>query len=452
MVPKGERGSSRIPLSEFKSLPKFAKLDARLQEKLLRMMRDNPNVGITSGYRDEQEQETLFYKQMEETDAENSQVQWNGKHWKSREGYAFTAPPGRSMHGVGLAADIFEEGDGRSYKWIVANSAKYGLNNWRAKGWRDDEPWHVQPAEVPRFRSQYSGEYHPGGNYIDRDGDFGYYAFRGGELVGEVSVNAGGSFNFMNTMGLSEQSVIDQHSAQGAARLFGGGGPTGRPESSSFRKMAGGSSANSGSTGGGTALTAARVAEIARAAGFTGDALVRAVAIAGRESSFRPGARRTDNDPAAMTGDFGLWQINYSNLTPEFMAAIGASSREDLLDPAINAAAAFRLSSGGTSWTSWGYTPGEGWDPEGDPFAGTNMEAAQAAVASLSEAGDPMISHAPTKGGRSSVTNISSSPSIVVSPEINFYGSTSSQDYKQIAQAVTRMLQEELNNLNFRTA
>ena len=459
MVPGGERGSAKIPLSELKQQPRFAKLDSRLKEKLLRMMRDNHNIGLSSGFRDEAHQERLFYAQMEETDEASSQTQWNGKFWKSKTGYSFTAPPGHSMHGLGLAADIFEEGDNRSYAWIVANSEKYGLNNWKAKGWRDDEPWHVQPTEVPRFRSQYSGGGDGGGSngdgtYDDVDGDFGRARFVNGEYVGSSDTPIGP--NFMNTMGLSEGDIISQQASQGVSALMSGGstGSTaggGRSPSSSFRKMASG---GGGSTGGhGPALTIEEVARIAKKAGFRGDALTTAVAIAGRESSYRPGARRTDNDPAAMTGDFGLWQINSGNMTPSFLAAVGASSREDLLDPNINAAAAYYLSSQGTSWSSWGYTPGKGWDAEGDHLAGTNYEAAAEAVATInSEQGDPMISHAPTRGGRSSVTTINSSPSIVVSPEINFYGSSSNQDHKQIAQAVTRLLQEELNNLNFRTS
>jgi hypothetical protein len=463
MVPGGERGSARIPLSQLKQQPRFAKLDSRLKEKLLRMMRDNPNVGLSSGFRDEAQQEELFYRQMEETDEANSQTQWNGKYWKAKAGYAFTAPPNHSMHGLGLAADIFEEGDGRSYAWIVANSEKYGLNNWRAKGWRDEEPWHVQPVEVPRFRSQYGGggdgggTYTEDGTYFDVDGDRGRARFINGEYVGSADSPIGP--NFMNTMGMSENEIIAGQAAQGLEALqsggsTGGGGRGRRPAVSAFRNMAAGGGASTSTRSGPGSLSAEEVARIARSAGFRGDALVTAVAIAGRESSYRPAAHRTDNDPAAMTGDFGLWQINYSNLTPEFMAAIGASSREDLFDPAVNAAAAYRLSSQGTSWTSWGYTPGKGWDAEGDHLAGTNIEMATQAVTNISgsEQGDPMITHSPTKGGRSSVTTINSSPNIVVSPEINFYGSSSNQDHKQIAQAVTRLLQEELNNLNFRTS
>ncbi len=109
------------------------------------------------------------------------------------------------------------------------------------------------------------------------------------------------------------------------------------------------------------------------------------VAIAGRESGYRPEAHRTNTDPEKMVGDFGLFQINYINDTPAFRQAIGLTDRSQLLDPEMNAKAAHYLyeRAGLKPWTAG---PG-GWRPDGDPTYGTDVEAARAAVQRAEQSG-----------------------------------------------------------------
>ena len=132
-------------------------------------------------------------------------------------------------------------------------------------------------------------------------------------------------------------------------------------------------------------MNAEEVAQLLYGVGFRGDDLVSMVAIAGRESGYRPEAHRTNADPAKMVGDFGLFQINYINDTPALRQAIGLTDRSQLLDPEMNAKAAHYLyeRAGLKPWTAG---PG-GWRPDGDPTYGTDVEAARQAVERAEQSG-----------------------------------------------------------------
>jgi hypothetical protein len=91
-------------------------------------------------------------------------------------------------------------------------------------------------------------------------------------------------------------------------------------------------------------------------AGFTGEGLRTAYAIAKRESGGSPTAFNGN----AGTGDksYGLFQINMlGGMGPARRAQFGISSNEALFDPAINAKAAFQMSKGGTDFGAWGLGP-----------------------------------------------------------------------------------------------
>jgi Transglycosylase SLT domain len=124
------------------------------------------------------------------------------------------------------------------------------------------------------------------------------------------------------------------------------------------------------------AMQAEEVAQILYQAGARGDVLVNMVAIAGRESRYNPQAHRTDN-PGGNTGDYGLFQINYVNY-PTLQRALGLKSINDLLNPVTNAKAAMYLY-GQSGYAPWKAAQG-GFNAGGDPFYGTNRQAAQAAV------------------------------------------------------------------------
>ena len=95
-------------------------------------------------------------------------------------------------------------------------------------------------------------------------------------------------------------------------------------------------------------LSAAQIAQLASAAGFTGADLTTAVAIALAESGGNPKAYNPEtaaNTPVGQ-GSVGLWQI-YQKAHPEF-------SGWNLLDPQTNANAAFSVySAAGNSFKPW---------------------------------------------------------------------------------------------------
>jgi hypothetical protein len=86
-------------------------------------------------------------------------------------------------------------------------------------------------------------------------------------------------------------------------------------------------------------LSREQVADALTQAGFTGQDLVHMVGIAGRESGYQPNAHRSDQPKSKLSGDLGLWQINYTNW-PVIKNALGLTSKSQLFDPVTNARAA----------------------------------------------------------------------------------------------------------------
>lgn len=92
-------------------------------------------VTITSGWRSYSSQLSL----------------WNNSSRPCSERSRWTACPGGSRHGFGIAADLSFNGTScggswdcnQAAAWIHANAAKYGLT-FRM----DWEPWHIEPAQV----------------------------------------------------------------------------------------------------------------------------------------------------------------------------------------------------------------------------------------------------------------------------------------------------------------
>jgi Lysozyme like domain len=92
-------------------------------------------------------------------------------------------------------------------------------------------------------------------------------------------------------------------------------------------------------------MTASEIATVAENAGFTGDDLTTAVAVALAESSGNPSAF---GDAGIGQGSFGLWQIN-SKYHPEY-----GPDFSTLYDPQANANAAFAVySQAGNSFKPW---------------------------------------------------------------------------------------------------
>jgi len=117
------------------------------------------------------------------------------------------------------------------------------------------------------------------------------------------------------------------------------------------------------------------VAQILYQVGFRQPDLVTMLAIGKRESGYTATAWRSENKPKD-TGDFGLFQINYTADTPAAKLAVGYKKRNpDWFNPVTNARMAFYM------YTLSGFGPwkasGNGYSPNGDPTYGTDIKEAQ---------------------------------------------------------------------------
>lgn len=106
----------------------------------------------------------------------------------------------------------------------------------------------------------------------------------------------------------------------------------------------------------GMKLTPEQIAQLAHDAGFRGDALTTAVAVALAES---------DGDPLAHNDEgrdnsYGLWQINMiGDLGPDRRREHDLDSNGELFDPSVNAEVANAISNDGKDFTPWAaYTNG----------------------------------------------------------------------------------------------
>ncbi|MCX2951578.1 type VII secretion target [Lentzea sp. NEAU-D7] len=103
-------------------------------------------------------------------------------------------------------------------------------------------------------------------------------------------------------------------------------------------------------------LSPEQIAQHARAAGFEGQGLTIAIAVALAESN---GDARAHN-ARPPDDSYGLWQINMLGaLGPERRRQYGLDANRELFDPRVNAEVANALSDDGRSWTPWStYTNG----------------------------------------------------------------------------------------------
>lgn len=108
--------------------------------------------------------------------------------------------------------------------------------------------------------------------------------------------------------------------------------------------------------GGQGQLSDTELMQVLQEAGFSGQGLITAFAVARAESG---GNSRAFNGNAN-TGDksYGLFQINMlGNMGADRRNAYGLSSNEDLYDPVTNARIAFAMSKGGSKWSDWSVHP-----------------------------------------------------------------------------------------------
>lgn len=135
----------------------------------------------------------------------------------------------------------------------------------------------------------------------------------------------------------------------------------------------------------GQTMSREQIAQVAYQAGFRGQDLINFVGIAWRESAGNFQVRGTDSPPERLTGDFGLWGINAINDTPQARQAVGYTSRDQWLDPLVNAKMAFYLyqQAGMFPWRG----SSSGWTAEGNWQHGVDLAAAATAVTNATNQG-----------------------------------------------------------------
>lgn len=443
MVPFGY-GNNKVSISDLQSKSTFASLNPKMRDRLTRLFKaSGGRVGIGQGSRDTKQQESMFRDRYQPT-TEKTGVYWNGTYWKHVKGAA-AAPPGRSMHEIGLAADLVGDLD-----WLQANAGRFGLKTFAGV---NNEPWHVQPTELPNSRRQYE----EGGASWGTDGGFAEDAtfVQDGQADKVNTEHPEGSsylsgFGMRNYAGLSISQILDAMQSDLADSLTAGGvysrGSTSNATKRSLESTSTGTLPLSGESG---VLVAAQAAYNA---GFRGEDLYKIVAIAGRESGWQ-NKMRTD------TSDTGIWQINWA-ANERHARTAGAKTREDLLDPNVNARAAFELykASGFHGWRGSDHSQylidrglgTAGWDPNGNEMWRTDkfQEQAREAITSLNLTGDPMERVISAAGGGGSV-HVSSPVTITVSPQITIMGSSNS-DLRSVASQVVALIEEGVREANLR--
>ena len=108
-------------------------LNAAFNSQLQRMIKDSGGrIKVNSGYRSPERQAQLFAAAVK-------------KYGSEKAARKYVAPPGRSNHNHGLAADLGYTGDGE--QWAHANAGRYGLVFPMGH-----EPWHVEPVGARKKR------------------------------------------------------------------------------------------------------------------------------------------------------------------------------------------------------------------------------------------------------------------------------------------------------------
>lgn len=148
--------AKRLTLAQLEAQNDWAKLDREFRRRLLAAFdaaRDaGTDLGCGGGWRSSAVQQAGFLRRHVEVETGGC-CRFDGKRWQLRKGVAHMAPPGLSYHEsttpdrCALAVDLVG-----NLKWFARNCARFGLNEFSRI---NKEPWHTQPAEVPRARAYY---------------------------------------------------------------------------------------------------------------------------------------------------------------------------------------------------------------------------------------------------------------------------------------------------------
>jgi Lysozyme like domain len=308
-------------------------LDSRMKTRLLAMFRaSGGRVWLGNGWRSEQQQRDMFLSRY--TPDPNGDIEWEGQRWRHVSG-APAAPPGRSFHEIGLAADL--EGD---LGWAGAHGAEFGLKDFSDV---NNEDWHFQLVELPNGRE--SG--------VDYGSDSGGGVAAPG-VPGAPGAAPAAPQPFAGGGGGGGMSAVNYSMAAAIAAVSAPGGLSAPAPATGTAPGAPGTPW-SGTWPGDAQQRGMAVAKVAaNVAGFHGDVLYRMIAIAKRESGWDPNA----HNPVPPDDSYGLWQINMlGGMGPDRARALGIDTErpyDELFDPNVNARAARQIydSQGEDAWST----------------------------------------------------------------------------------------------------
>lgn len=198
---KGGKGSVNVPSS----------LNKTFGDRLRQMMSERPSITIGTGFRSSADQRTMFLSRYSKT-SEKTGVYWDGSYWKKHSGVPDAAPPGMSMHELGLAVDL-NYPTKADEEWFMRNASRFGLKTIASIA----EPWHVQPAELPNSRRKYEESGAPWGR-----GPAGTIAY-----PFDATFEGSPEDTYRNSGGItvnSQMSIADSIAYSRASNVLSGGG------------------------------------------------------------------------------------------------------------------------------------------------------------------------------------------------------------------------------------
>jgi len=448
-VPVGPKFQQKS-ITYVKNLPTFQMLKPIMQDRLLKIFRENPRVGILEGFRSNENQKKLFLSRYRRSDKKTeTSMSYDGSNWEKIDpSLADAAPPGKSMHELGLAADL--EGD---LGWLVSNASRFGLKTFANE---NKEPWHVQPLEYPSDRFSLERGLKNGtinslseAPSASTDPTVTGAGSTATSPNGYASPGAKSGHNVSLFDGLSGQQIVD---IMGARRPGANSSYLGRgvkpPVGANTLSKVGAPSGSPIETSPDATLTPEQIAQVAYNAGFRGQDLTNMVAIGLRESHGHV------NSVNLKGGDdsHGLWQINFKpHAQGPFMESLGYS-RSSMYDPNVAAKAAFAIYKKNHNSLQAAWLTGKDHALT-DPGIVKEMPKAIAAInaTGLAPRGDP-VPRSSGGGGGSTITpsgggtmHFNSSPTITMPMNFTFQGVPGDVDIKKIAAQVRTAIKSELD-------
>lgn len=408
MVPTS---SGKRSIAQVKNWATFKGMNPKMQERVLNLMRAaGGRVGFTEGSRSYETQKSVFLQRYHRISPERaaeinktnpkSLREWDGSYWEKNNPNDFdAAAPGRSMHGIGLAADLYGDID-----WVVRNSGRFNLRNFKNV---NNEGHHVQPAELPAGMTDYENAGAPWGMGSGAASDtrkapaLPVLPDSPTEGIAATLVESTAASSVSGAFGDDSKS----HDADGNVLVYKDIA-TRVAQSVTPVKGVGGGAKNK-------VMSEEGVRSLLKANGFSGASLDKMVSIAKKLSGLDPSKKNISSG----VDTYGLFQLAGEGTNWEYYRSKGLSNPDQLLD------------------------------------AGTNVNMAKATVDKLGMSelrGDPSVPERFGPSGGSSVYHAGNTFNI--NPNITLVSSgNTGVDMRKIAREVARMIEDEIRTTQLRS-